>query len=331
MDAVSYTDRDTRMAHDVPFARPAPADPRPIPTPAVTSPPPNRIAETLRAHWPAVLFIGPAIVLVTLVSIYPVFDAIALSLYATRYAEKVRFVGLQNYVELLRDPTIWKAGANSLVYTLGSLFVAIPFSLAVALLLNRPSRMQGIMRTIAILPWVISQTITALLWGWLLNADFGPVTYGIDAVVGVRTAVLASPVWAMVALVGINVWSSYPQATLLMLAALQTIPRELYEAARIDGAGSAKSFRYITLPLIRSTLLVVVIQLTLLYFNMVTLVYVFTGGGPLAATETLALRVLKTSFENWNLGHGAALGLIITLINLAFSLLYIRTLRSPKA
>jgi multiple sugar transport system permease protein len=331
MDAVFDRDHDIRMAHNASIAGLAQPESRTTRAPSTTPLPPGRIIKALRAHWLTVLFIGPAIVLVVLVSIYPVFDAIALSLYATKYAEKVRFVGLQNYGELLRDPTIWKAGANSLVYTLGSLFVAIPFSLAVALLLNRPSRVQGVLRTIAILPWVISQTITALLWGWLLNADFGPVTYGIDGIFGVRTAILASPIWAMVALVGINIWSSYPQATLLMLAALQTIPRELYEAAHIDGAGRATSFRYITLPLMRSTLLVVVIQLTLLYFNMVTLVYVFTGGGPLASTETLALRVLKTSFENWNLGQGAALGLIITLINLAFSLLYIRTLRSPKA
>jgi multiple sugar transport system permease protein len=288
------------------------------------------VLAALRAHSLAVLFIGPAIVLVLLVSIYPVFDAMTLSLYATRYAEKVRFVGMQNYVDLIRDPVIWNAGANSLIYTLGSLFVVIPFSLGVALLLNRPSRMQGILRTIAILPWVISQTVTALLWAWLLNADFGPITYGVDALTGVRVAILASPAWAMAALIWINVWSSYPQATLLLLAALQTIPRELYEAAHIDGAGKASSFRHITLPLIKSTVLVIVIQLTLLYFNMVTLVYVFTGGGPLSSTETLALRVLKTSFEDWNLGHGAALGLIITFINLAFSLLYIRTLRGAK-
>jgi len=325
----------TTAFHSTIEIRPASAPPvhREAPTrrvPPVAPPPSSRLAEVLREHWLTVLFIGPAIVLVLLVSIYPVFDAIALSMYATKYAEKVRFVGLQNYIELLNDPGVWKAGANSLIYTLGSLFVAIPFSLGVALLLNRPSRFQGALRTVAILPWVISQTITALLWGWLLNADFGPVTYGIDATFGARTAILASPTWAMVALIGINIWSSYPQATLLMLAALQTIPKELYEAAHIDGASAMKSFRHITLPLIKPTLLVVVIQLTLLYFNMVTLVYVFTGGGPLGSTETLALRVLKTSFENWNLGHGAALGLIITLINLAFSLLYIRTLRGPK-
>lgn len=299
------------------------------PFPQARVPVAQRVARTLRANAFATLFIGPAIVLVALVSVYPIFDAITLSLYSTNYAQKVKFVGAANYVELARDPSVWNAAGNSIVYTLGSLIAAIPVSLGIALLLNQSSRVQGALRTIAILPWIISQTITALLWAWLVNPDFGPATYALQQLSGVRIAVLASPGLAMAALIFINVWSSYPQATLLLLAALQTVPKELHEAARIDGAGAMTAFRRITLPLIRPTLMVVVIQLTLLYFNMVTLIYVFTGGGPLAGTETLALRVLKTSFEDWNIGRGAALGLVITAINLAFSLLYIRTLRSP--
>jgi multiple sugar transport system permease protein len=278
----------------------------------------------------AILFIGPAVLLVALVSIYPIFDAAALSLYATNYAQKVRFIGLANYASLAVDPAVWNALGNSLTFTFGSLLFALPVSLGIALLLNRPSPLQGALRTIAILPWVLSQTITALLWGWLVNPDFGPVPHALSSIVGAHLAVLATPAAAMAALIAINVWSSYPQATLLLLAALQNVPRELHEAAHIDGASAWVAFRHVTLPLIRPTLLVVVIQLTLLYFNMVTLVYVFTGGGPLAGTETLALRVLKTSFEDWNIGRGAALGLVITAINLAFSLLYIRTMRHPN-
>jgi ABC-type sugar transport system permease subunit len=98
---------------------------------------------------------------------------------------------------------------------------------------------------------------------------------------------------------------------------------------RMDGAGRVSLFRYITLPMIKPTLVVVLIQLTLLYFNMVTLIYVLTGGGPVGATQTLALRVLKMSFENWDLGKGAALGLILTFVNLALSLFYVRALRNP--
>ena len=283
-----------------------------------------------RIAWLPIVFIVPAIALVIAVSIYPVADAIVLSVHATRYAEKLNFVGAQNFIELLRDPSVWEDATNSLIYTLGSLLLVVPYALGIALLLNRPMPMRGLLRTLAILPWVFSQTVTALLWGWLLNADFGPVMYAVQELSGVRAAILASPGGAMAALVGVNVWSSYPKAALLFLAALQTIPADLYEAMRMDGAGKIALFRHITLPMILPTMVVVLIQLTLLYFNMVTLLYVLTGGGPVGSTETLALRVLKMSFENWDLGRGAALGLILTFINFALSVFYIRALKGPQ-
>lgn len=289
-----------------------------------------RVPGRRRTSLPTV-FIAPAIVAVFLISLYPVFDAVVLSLYQTRYAEKLGFVGLQNYVALWNDPAVWLSAKNALIYAGGSLVLVIPLSLGLALLLNAKIPLRGTARTIIILPWVMSQTVVALLWAWLLNADFGPVTYALQAALGTRPAVLASPWGAMAALVVVNVWASYPQATLLLLAAVQTVPPELHEAAHIDGATAFKRFRYVTLPLIRPTLAVVLIQLTLLYFNMVTLIFTLTGGGPLAATDTLALRVLKISFEDWNLGRGAALGLVVTAINFVMSALYVKALRQPAA
>lgn len=273
------------------------------------------------------VFIAPAVVTVFLVSIYPVFDAFVLSLYRTKYAEKLDFVGASNYLALWNDPTIWQSAWNSVVYTGASLALVVPLALGLALLLNARIPMQGAARTVIILPWVVSQTVVALLWAWLLNADFGAVPYAVQGATGTRIAVLASPLGAMAALIVVNVWASYPQATLLLLAAVQTVPKELYEAGRMDGATAWRRFRYITLPLIRPTLLVVLIQLTLLYFNMVTLIFTLTGGGPLNATETLAVRVLKLSFEDWNLGRGAALGLVITAINFLMSAFYVKALR----
>jgi multiple sugar transport system permease protein len=278
---------------------------------------------------PAIL-IAPAVLMVVLVSIYPVIEAFVLSTFQTRFAEKIRFVGLSNYAALLTDPTFWNAARNSLSFTGVSLLVTIPLSLGLALLLNERLPLQGVVRTIVIIPWVLSQTVVALLWAWLLNADFGPMTYLGEIITGVRIQFLSSPGSAMASLIAVNVWASYPQATLLLLAAVQTIPGELYEAAHIDGASGVRAFRFVTLPLLKPTLLVVLIQLTLLYFNMVTLIYTLTGGGPMAGTETLALRVLKTSFEDWNLGRGAALGMIITIVNLVFSLIYVRALRGPQ-
>src|SRR5207244_5034113 len=175
-------------------------------------------------------FIGPSTALVIAVSIYPVFDAILLSLHATRYAQKLHFVGLDNYIALLKDPSIWDDALSAVIYTVGSLALVIPYALAIALLLNRPMRFRGVVRTLAILPWVFSQTVTALLSGVLLRPDFGPINYASQELIGVPAALLASPTGAMAALVGVNVWSSYPMAALLFLAALQTIPSDLYEA-----------------------------------------------------------------------------------------------------
>jgi multiple sugar transport system permease protein len=283
-----------------------------------------------RRSWLPLAFIVPATGLVIAVSIYPVFDALLLSVHATRYAQKLNFVGLDNYLALLQDRTVWDDALTAVIYTVGSLALVIPYALGIALLLNRPMRFRGVVRTLAILPWVFSQTVTALLWGWLLNPEFGPITYASQQLTGAPAALLASPAGAMAALIGVNVWSSYPMAALLFLAALQTIPSDLYEAMRMDGAGRVALFRYITVPMITPTLVVILIQLTLLYFNMVTLVYVLTGGGPVGSTQTLALRVLKMSFENWDLGRGAALGLVLTFVNLALSLFYVRALRSPQ-
>lgn len=297
-----------------------------LPTAVAAVPVPARPRRRGATSLPAV-FIAPAVVAVFLVSIYPVFDALLLSLYKTKYAEKLDFVGLANYAALWNDAAVWKSAGNSLVYTGASLALVVPLALGLALLLDAHIPLRAAARTVIILPWVVSQTVVALLWAWLLNADFGAFTYAVQGVTGARPAVLASPAGAMAALIVVNVWASYPQATLLLLAAVQTVPRELYEAGRIDGASALRRFRYITLPLIKPTLTVVLIQLTLLYFNMVTLIYTLTGGGPLGATDTLAVRVLKISFEDWNLGRGAALGLVVTAINFLMSAFYVKALR----
>ena len=275
----------------------------------------------------AFLFVAPAVAIVFLVSIYPVFDAAILSVFKTSYARKVEFIGLGNYAALFADPGFWNSARNAVIFTAGSLALTLPLSLTLAILLDQYFAFRGFVRTLVILPWVMSQTVVALLWAWLLNGDFGPLTYAVEAMLGHRPAFLSDPVSAMASLVVVNVWASYPQATLLLLAAVQTIPKEMFEAADVDGASAWAKFRHITFPSIRQTMLVVIIQLTLLYFNMVTLIYTLTGGGPLNGTETLGVRVMKVSFENWNLGYGAALGIVVTFVNLAISLVYVKTLK----
>lgn len=273
------------------------------------------------------LLLSPALLLVGLVSFYPMAHAVYVSFHKTRYLELEAFAALDNFTALARDPGVVRSVSVTLKYVLGSLGLALSLGMLLALTLNRPLRFGGLFRTIVLLPWVLSQVVTALLWTWLLEPSYGPVNYLLNEMGIGKVFFLASPMAALPTLIWTNVWASYPLATVLILAALQTVPLELYEAARIDGAGAWDRFTRITLPLISSTVLVAAIVLTLFYFNMVTLILVLTGGGPLERTETLGLRVFYEAFQNFRVGRATALAVVILLCNVVFSVTYVKILR----
>lgn len=287
----------------------------------------GQAARRRRAALQPYCFVAPAILLVLLVSLYPILFAFRRSLYATRYMDLGTFVGLGHYADFLVRGSGWMSLRNSLTYTGVSLAVALPLGLLLALALNQPLPWRTTIRTVLVLPWVVSQAIVALLWGWLLNPDYGPVSHAVRQLVDGRFDVYGSPDWAMAGVVVANVWHSYGFPMVLLLAALQAIPAEVMEAAGVDGAGRWDRFWRITLPLVRPTLLITTIMLTLHYFNMVTLVLVLTGGGPVAATETLSVRLFNEAFAFQNLGFASMVGVIIFVLNIVFSLAYLRVLR----
>jgi multiple sugar transport system permease protein len=270
----------------------------------------------------------PAILLVTAISLYPILYAFRLSLFDTVYMNVTSFAGFRHYVAILGTAAGRANIANSLVYVFGSLIVVIPFSLLLAVLLNRRIQFRRTFRAIIVMPWVVSQTIAALLWRWCLNVDYGPIMDLAGRLHIQSIDLLSYSRSAMATLIGVNVWISYPYAVVLFLAALQTVPPEVYEAASVDGATGWIAFRRITLPLIQPTLLITAIVLTLLFFNMVTLILVFTGGGPFSATEVLSLRAFEEAFQFFRIGFGAAFSVVIFLFNVIFSLWYIKLLRT---
>ena len=237
------------------------------------------------------LMLLPATIVTFGVSLYPAFYGIERSLYTTSYTKKVAFVGLQNYFKFLSSSRGLLNVENSLIYVVSSLILAIAIGMVLAIMLNEPMPGRDAFRTILMIPWITSQTVTGLLWGWLANPTFGPVTYLATKLFGSNLDLLGVPHRARVILIGANVWMTYPYAMVLLLAGLQTIPHELYESAAIDGASKWKSFLGVTLPIIRPVLLITTIMVTLTSFNMVTLIYTLTGGGPAGATEVLSLRV----------------------------------------
>lgn len=294
------------------------------------SPPPAKPAAGRRFFVQPYLFLAPAILLVVCVSLYPILFAVRRSLYETRYMALGKFIGIENYWEFLVEGTGWNSLVNSLVYCAGSLLIALPLGFGLALVLNQPLPCRALIRTLLILPWIVSQTIVALLWSWMLNPDYGPLNYAISKFADVHFSVFGDPDLAMIGVIVANAWQSYPLALILILAALQGIPQEVIEAARIDGAGRWMSFWRITLPMVRSTLMITTIMLSLHNFNMLTLIFTLTGGGPVGATETLAVRLFNEAFVFNNLGFASMIGILIAVLNIVFSLGYIRMLRQEN-
>lgn len=315
--------------HPIPEVRETPPAEPPRP-PARTRP--GRRGQGVGDRSPVGLSWGlvlPSIAIVAVVSIFPIVYAINLSLHDTTYMQVGEFNDFAHFLRIFTTPEGLGQIGRSFIYVIGSLLIAVPLSLGLANLLNQQVHGRRIFRVLILLPWVVSQTVAALLWKWLVNPDYGPLGLG-DLPFG-RVDFLADPVLAMVLLIVVNVWISYPLATILCLAALQTIPEELREAAEVDGAGPFRRFMQVTLPLMKPTLFVVAIQLTLLYFNMVTLVYTLTGGGPLDGTNLLSLAAFKQSFEFFNLGLGAAYSVVLFAFNILFGAAYIRLLRSDRS
>jgi ABC-type sugar transport system permease subunit len=266
---------------------------------------------------------APVLALIVLVSLVPTIYAAQLSLHETSFMKVGGFIGFANYRQIFESGESQADTVRTLVYVAVSLVITVPLGFFLAMLLNMRFPFRAGVRVIVFLPWVVSQTVAAVLWKWLLNPDYGPLQIpGFDP--------FSRPQQALAALILVNVWISYPLAAMLFLAALQTVPEELFEAAEIDGAGAARRLWHVVLPAIRQTGMIVVIMLTLFYFNMVTLVYTLTAGGPYTATQTLSLQAFRESFNYFHLGVGSAYSIILFAFNLLFGAAYVRVLRGER-
>ncbi len=275
----------------------------------------------------AYLFLAPALLLVLLVTLIPVGYALTLSVLSTDYLDVVGFAGIEHYLRFVTESLGQRNVLASVTYIMGSLLLAIPLGLGLALLLNREFRFRTLFRTLLILPWVITLVATALLWNWLYNPQYGPINFVLRQLFGITINFLSQPNWAMFSMIVANVWQSYPYAMILILAGLQTIPADLLEAASIDGASGWRQLLSVKLPLLQNHLLVVMILLGINYFNQVTLPLILTGGGPLNATHVMSIRVYNEAFSFYHMGFASAVAVVMLLFNLVFTLIYLRVLR----
>lgn len=272
----------------------------------------------------------PAFLLVLAVTVMPVARAFELSLHTTEFLNTGEFVGFENYVKFFTDPSGAASIGRTILFTIGSLVLTMPIGVGLALLLNRRFKWRTLVRTLLILPWVVSQLLAGLMWRWSVSPDIGPFGFILTAINGERTDVLADPSSAMLTLILVNVWRTYPYAMVLALAALQSIPEEVRESAWVEGASAFQELRFITLPLIRSTLLIATIVLTINAINMVDLPLVMTGGGPVNGTDLLGLKVYREAFTLDRIGFASAIAVIMFLINVLISIVYVRVLRNDR-
>lgn len=278
----------------------------------------------------AYLFVGPAVLFVLGIRLYPTLDAFRLSLYDMHLGRPTRFVGLANYAGLLSDQRLIGDLWVTLVFTVATVVLSFGLGFLLALLLWRAGRGFTFFRTALFLPYVIALIVVALMWRWLLDPVQGLLNYILVMTGGDPVPFLARPATALWALVVIAVWNLYPFPMILLLAGLTAIPQELYAAARVDGVGAWRQFRDITLPLLRPTMFITLTMVTLFSLYAVDLPFALTGGGPANSTEVLGVRLYVEAFKYFNRGYASTIGVLTLAINAVLVVGYGRIFRSKS-
>lgn len=266
------------------------------------------------------VFAGPALLVIAVFFALPVAAGLALSLtdfdlYALADLSTLRFVGLDNYLHLLHTPLFWQALFNTFYFVAVGVPVSIGLSLGAALLLDSKfARLHSFFRTAMFAPVVTTVVAVAVIWRYLLHTRYGLINQALDALGISPVDWLGNPHWAMPAIILFAAWKNFGYNMIILLAALQAIPRDLYEAARVDGAGTFARLRHITLPMLTPTLVMVGILTVSGYFQLFAEPYVMTQGGPLRSTVSALYFMYEEGFRWWNLGNASAVAFLLFVV-----------------
>ncbi len=273
------------------------------------------------------ILIAPTVLILSAVIVYPLVSAIYLSVFSI-YTPTMEgeFVGLANYTRLLGSGEFWRSLLNNLIWTAGTLSLQIVFGVLVALMLHRTLVFRALARSLVLFPYFLSTVVAVLVWRWMFNDLYGVLNHMLmwARIIDMPVDWLGSMPNAMISLIFIGAWKYFPFVVIAVLARLQSIPDELYEAATIDGAGRFARFTDVTLPQLRDVLIVIVLLRAIWDFKEFDLIYLLTGGGPIIATQTLPLMVYKEAFALNQMGGASAVAVLMMLIMLVFMTLYLR-------
>jgi ABC-type sugar transport system permease subunit len=284
-----------------------------------------------RRAMTAWLFLTPALIILVAFTLYPMIQAVYLSLTDYNLIRAAEFIGLENYVELFQDPSFWNAFSNTVLYAAVVTPATVILALLFAVMLNQAFVGRAFARTAIFLPFIVSLGIIAIAWAFLLDPNIGLLSYWLSFVgIVPEQGWLSDPRYAMAAVMVVGVWKNVGFYMVIYLAGLQSIPVDMYEAARLDGAGAWQRFRSITLPLLSNqTLLVTVLALiaTLQAFDQI---YVMTHGGPFFRTETLVMLIYREGFQELRFGYASAISFVLLVFVFILSMIQFGYLRRKQ-
>ena len=282
----------------------------------------------------AFLFVSPALLFLLAILGWPLVQAVILSFQDVGViGSQGNYVGLANYSAILGGAGFWRALGRSIVWVVGNAVVQTALALATALILNQKFPGVRIARTWVILTWIVPTVVVVIIWRWLLSSSGGMINPLL-----IQAGIIERPVGffatresAMTTLILINSWRWFPFTALMMLAGLTRIPGDLYEAARIDGAGTFQRFKRITWPLLQPTLLVLGVVGTPLSFNVFDVIWLLTAGGPAGATQTLPVLIYDTAFKGYRLSEAATISVLTSILLMGFAFLATRAMTAQEA
>lgn len=277
------------------------------------------------------LLMTPAVLVVFAVILYPLIVDLWISFFEVKIFTGFQALermdpSLNNYRRMFQSTQFWNSVRTTVSYVVLSTSLSALIGLITALLLNQPLRGRGIARALMIAPWPIPGVVAASIFAWMFDANFGVVNYILrtTGLISSNIAWIASPTTALIMVVLATVWKGYPFFTVSLLAGLQSIPSELYEAARIDGGSSLQLFRFITLPALKPVLGISMIISSLWSFRQFEIIYILTRGGPARSTETLSIQVYQEAFRFFEMGYGATVGIFTLALSVLTTVLLFR-------
>lgn len=282
----------------------------------------RRLPWRKRYDWFAILFLFPTLAIIFTFHILPIFYSFVLSLFRWDLIGEAQYVGLHNFEKLLRDPLLYKSIRNTAIYAVVSVPLGIVSALLIAVLLNSRIRGVGVYRTIYFIPVVTSLVAISLVWKWVFHPNFGLLNKLLLSFGLPKQKWLLDPQLAMPCIIAMSIWKGLGYNVVLFLTGLKNIPRHLYEAAVVDGAGRWHQFRFITWPMLSPVTFFVLVMSTIGSFQVFAQIYMMTpNGGPLNSTMVIVFYLYKVAFKDFRFGYGAAIALVLFVIIFAMTIL----------